>query len=147
MDRDRLLGEEESGWVRLRAGFALVPPGRFEEPSLPPDGWSVKDVMYHVGAWLEECARVLERIREGSFDPSEPEVDVQEQNRAWFEISRAMDPVGVRAFFEGARRKARERFATLPTITPDAWTWFEESGPLHYAKHADDLSGIARRIG
>ena len=41
--------------------------------------------------------------------------------------------------FESARLKARECFATLPVVTPDAWEWFEESGPLHYAAHAKDL--------
>ena len=38
------------------------------EPSATPDGWSPKDVMFHVGAWLAECAKVLEQIREGTFD-------------------------------------------------------------------------------
>jgi hypothetical protein len=24
-------------------------------------------------------------------------------------------------------------------VTAEAWSWFEESGPLHYADHAMDL--------
>jgi hypothetical protein len=140
LDRDRLLADEESAWIRLHARFSAIPHERFEEPSITPDGWSAKDLMFHVGAWLAECAQILERIREGTFDPAEPEESTDELNREWFEVSRTMEPGDVRAVFEGARQKARECFATLPSMTPDAWTWFEESGPLHYAAHVNDLS-------
>ena len=140
MDRDRLLLEEESGWVILHDRFTRIAPDRVERPTVGPDGWSAKDVMFHVGAWLAECAQVLERIREGTFDPTEPEPSTEERNREWAEVSRTMEPGDARAVFEGARQKARECFATLPAMTPDAWTWFEESGPLHYAAHVNDLS-------
>ncbi|MCI4355347.1 MAG: maleylpyruvate isomerase N-terminal domain-containing protein, partial [Thermoplasmata archaeon] len=136
-----------SGWLRLHALFAAIPQERYEEPSLTPEGWSAKDVMFHVGAWLAECAQVLERIRGGTFDPVEPEPSTEERNRIWFEISRRMEPNDVRAVFEGARHKTRGCFARLPSMTPDAWAWFEESGPLHYASHASDLSAVAGRIG
>jgi hypothetical protein len=139
LDRARLLAQEESAWIRLHSRFAAIPAERFEEPSATAEGWSSKDVMFHLGAWLAECAQILERIREGTFDPAEPQESTNQLNRAWFEVSRAMDPGDVRAVFEGARQKARTCFATLPSMTPDAWTWFEESGPLHYGAHTNDL--------
>lgn len=142
MDRDRMLAEEDAGWVRLHQGFAAIASERFEEPSVTDEGWSPKDVMFHVGAWLAECARVLEQTREGTFDPAEPEESTEVLNRAWFECSRTMEPGDVRAVFEAARQKARACFLTMPEMTSDAWTWFEESGPLHYAAHVRDLSGM-----
>jgi hypothetical protein len=39
-----------------------------------------------------------------------------------------------------ARVRARAAWETLPEVTSDAWSWFEESGPNHYAKHLHDLT-------
>ncbi len=140
MDAHRLLVAEEEGWRRLQAAFARVPEDRFEEPTFTPDGWSPKDAMFHVGGWLEDCARVLGEIRGGTFDrTADDALVVADVNHAWFLLSRTMDPDTVRAVCEAARLKAREGFATMPEVTSDAWEWFEESGPLHYAKHVNDL--------
>jgi hypothetical protein len=93
-----------------------------------------------VGAWLADCARVLERIRLGTFDrAAEDALDIDQLNAEGLEISRPMDPRDVRVMCESARNEARVAFGTLPEVTPEAWEWFEESGPLHYAKHAVDL--------
>jgi hypothetical protein len=139
MDVPRLLAEEAEGWDRLCALFAAIPEGRFAEPSLTPDGWSPKDAMFHVGAWLEDCTRVLEQIRQATFRPEEADEDIEGTNRAWFERSREMAAGEVRASFSDGRGRALGSFTTLPFVTPEAWEWFEESGPLHYAKHAKDL--------
>ena len=140
MDVARLLSEEEAGWQRLHATFERVSEDRFEEATLTPEGWSPKDAMFHVGGWLADCARVLEQIREGTFDrAAEDALTIADVNHAWFLLSRTMDPHTVHAGFEAARLKARECFATLPEVTAEAWEWFEESGPLHYAKHVNDL--------
>ena len=51
-----------------------------------------------------------------------------------------MDPDdGARRMLEATRRRRVRDSPTLPDMTPDAWEWFEESGPLHYAKHVNDL--------
>jgi hypothetical protein len=140
MDVERLLEDEDRGWQALHAAFARVPAERFEEPTLTPEGWSPKDAMFHVGGWTADCARVLEQIREGTFDRAvEDALDTEAVNRSWFETSRGLDPDDVHTMFEAGRQKMRECFATLPEITSEAWEWFEESGPLHYAKHVQDL--------
>ena len=139
MDVPGLLAEEAAGWDRLCELFATISEERFAEPTLTPDGWSPKDAMFHVGAWLEDCAGVLEQIREGTFRREEADEDIEGTNRTWFERSRAMAADEVRACFSDGRRRALGSFTTLPHITPEAWEWFEESGPLHYAKHAKDL--------
>ncbi len=140
MDIERLLADEDRGWAELREVLARIPADRFEEPSVTPEGWSPKDVVFHVGYWLADCGRVLERIREGTFVPEEEDaVDIEAVNRDGFEVSRALDPATVRSQFEAARMHMREAFGTLPEVTTDAWEWFEESGPLHYVKHVADL--------
>lgn len=145
MDVDRLLREEDTGWQGLHEAFARIPAERIEEGTVTPDGWSPKDVMFHVAAWLAECGEVLERMRAGTWDPAtapeETPAYVERANREWFEASRKMTAHDVRATFEAARQRAREGFGSLPAPSGEAWSWFEESGPLHYAKHLGDLEG------
>jgi hypothetical protein len=102
-----------------------------------PEGWSPKDVMFHIGAWLAEAARQLDRIREGTY--RQQEYTVEELNRAWFALSRTLDVPTARAELESARVIAREALGALPTVTTDARGWFEESAWLHYDEHVVDL--------
>lgn len=106
------------------------------------DGWSVTDVLWHVGAWCEEAARVLAAIEAGTWpgeDPAHGAGWVDRFNEAQLRISRGME-VGhaERALREG-RRRFLQAFGSLTTLTPDAEEWFEESGASHYAEHLPDL--------
>jgi hypothetical protein len=141
MDVVGMLDREDEGWRRLHAVFARVPADRFEMPGVTPEGWSPKDVMFHVGAWLAECGRILDQIRDGTFRSEEFDESgiVDRMNTAWFERSRDMDPSDVRALFESARLRARDAFGMLGEVTQDAWEWFDESGPTHYDDHVRDL--------
>ena len=140
MDAERLLVDEDVAWQRFHALIESIPAERFEEPTVTPAGWSSKDVLFHVGAWLADCARVLEQIRFGTFDrAAEDALDVEMLNAAGFATSRPMERRDVRVMCESARNEARTAFGSLPEMTPEAWEWFEESGPLHYAKHVEDL--------
>jgi hypothetical protein len=147
VDRERLLRDEEEGWARFRAAVGAVPPARAEEPTVTPDGWSPKDTIFHVAAWLDLCADVIGRIVDGTWDPSTAEEEdpafVERANAERFARARAMTPQEAEASLARARERAREAFASMPEVTPDAWGWFEESGPMHYAKHVHDLAAFA----
>ncbi len=147
MDVVEMLVREDEGWRRLRAVFARVPADRFESPGVTPEGWSPKDVMFHVGAWLVECGDVLDRIRDGSLrsEKYDEPGTTERINTAWFERSRDMAGSDVRAVFESGRVRAREALGGLGEVTTDAWEWFEESGPQHYADHAKDLEAWLAR--
>ncbi len=141
MDAERLVAEEEAGWSELHDVFGSVSPERFEEPTLTEEGWSAKDAMFHVSGWLSEAGLRLEQMRAGTFDPdSDPDRDAIEAiNRVWFESSRRMDGTDVREAIESARARMLHAWSELTEKTPDAWTWFDESGPRHYAEHVKDL--------
>lgn len=140
MDVERLLADEEAGWQRLQALVSAMTPERFEDPTLTPEGWSPKDAVFHVGEWLADCTRVLEQIRHGTFDrAAEDALDIDAINAEGFAMSHPMDPRDVRVMCDSARNEARVTFGTMPEVTPEAWEWFEESGPLHYAKHVEDM--------
>ena len=140
IDRERLLREEDVAWRRLAQRFDTVPERRFEEPALTPEGWSPKDAMFHISGWMADCGEQLTRMRAGTFDPGEESRgSIERQNQAWFEVSRSMPPGDVRAGFVPSRLRMLEAFRALEEVSLDAVEWFEESGALHYAAHAEDL--------
>jgi hypothetical protein len=140
---DALLADEERGWLALTEAFGDVPPDRFDEPSVTDEGWSPKDVMYHVAAWSEEAAKVLGRIAAGTHRDGDP--DVQALNEQWFEAGRGLDDDVVRIRFAKGRVAMRQVFSQLTEVDATAWEWFEESGPRHYAEHLPDLRSFLER--
>lgn len=144
MERDALLAEEARAWEEFAERLAEVAPERLEEPTVTPEGWSVKDVVVHVGGWLRECAEVLDAMVDGTWgnaaeEPETPE-RIERVNAGHLELARTMTPAEAAASMAGARDRARRAMSILPELTPGAWSWFEESGPLHYAKHGHDLT-------
>ncbi|MGH2596823.1 MAG: hypothetical protein ACRDH7_12775 [Actinomycetota bacterium] len=137
-DIDRLLTEEEAGWIGLLAALEAVPVERWEEPTVTPDGWSPKDLMYHVAAWCAECDTHLEQMRTDTL--VEDGLDTDERNRRFFEVSKGMDVSSTRAELLASRTRMREALQKLGTITPDSEEWFQESGAIHYADHVGHLS-------
>jgi Mycothiol maleylpyruvate isomerase N-terminal domain len=67
MLRDELLRVERDRWNEFDRLVQAVPPDRLDEPTLNPDGWSVKDLLWHMGSWDAEIADQLERIRAGTY--------------------------------------------------------------------------------
>jgi hypothetical protein len=143
MDPERLLLEEDEGWRALHATLHRIPDERMEEPTVTPEGWSPKDVAFHVAAWLAEAAAYLRRMAAGTFDPSEDPTreQIERMNAEWFSASRGMDVETVRVELEAARVEMRLAWGELPRISADAWSWFDESGARHYADHVRDLRG------
>ena len=134
---ERMIVEEDAAWLGLHAVLARVPSERLEEQAVTPDGWSAKDVMFHLAAWLAEASRQLVRIREGTY--AEPLEATQALNDRWFAMSRTLDTPTVRVGLEAARVMARGSLGSLREMGPLAREWFEESGALHYAEHVRDL--------
>ena len=137
MDAQHLLDEEDARWRELSAEIERCSDDELEVSGVTPDGWSVKDIMFHIAAWAADCATQLERMRTGTWIRSDE--DVERQNREWFELSRTMDLDVVRAELAASRTRMVAEFGSLAQVTSDAREWFEESGPLHYAAHLRDL--------
>ncbi len=149
MDAERLAVEEEAGWREFDDLLASFGPERLAEPGVTDEGWSPNDVMFHVSAWLTEAGLRLEQMRSGAFDaatdPSGEEIE--QMNRSWFESSRRMNAGEVRTALESSRARMLRAWAELVEKTPDAWSWFDESGPRHYAEHLKDLRAWIARVG
>jgi hypothetical protein len=137
--REQLLLEEETAWHDLRVKLEKLDDEQFERPGLTDDGWSVKDMCWHIGAWCAYAFDALEQISNGTY--VDTELDVEALNRDWFEISRAVDARTARAELAASRTRMCGQLQFLPEIPPEAVEWFEESGRLHYREHARDLAG------
>jgi hypothetical protein len=138
-----LLAQEAEAWAAFRMVLDEVPSARLRQPTFTPDGWSVRDLEVHVGGWLAACAEVLEGLQAGTWDPSAAEPETREAvdrvNAGHVALARGMSPTQALASLEAARERARRALAALEGLTAEAWSWFEESGPMHYAKHTHDL--------
>jgi hypothetical protein len=142
-DRERLLEEEASAWETFAHAVIAVSPAERAERTLTQERWSVTTAVVHVAGWLEECATVLEAMAAGTWDagsqPEETPSYVEQVNRGHAARAAAMTTSDADLAVAAARDRARRAFVELPEVTPDARSWFEESGPLHYAKHEADI--------
>lgn len=144
--REELLHAEELGWRSLNELIEGLSDEELERPGLTPEGWSVKDLMWHIACWSADCVRALDQMRAGTFTGRTFDEDVETVNRRFFAASQRLDLRTVRAEWHASRTLMVERFAAFEPLTPDADEWFDESGPLHYAKHLADLRGWIARL-
>src|SRR5436190_21112207 len=68
--REDLLELERTRWSLLKQLLGAVPTSRAEESSLTPEGWSVRDLVWHLARWNDVVANQLESMRAGTFDES-----------------------------------------------------------------------------
>jgi hypothetical protein len=144
-DPRQLLDREQEGWERFLDAVVAVDASRRDEPGVTAEGWSATVAVFHVAWWLDECGRVLEEIGRGRWDPATDPADgaeIDAINASHVARARAMAWDDVVEALVVARKHAREAFGALPEATPDAWSWFEESGPIHYEEHLAPLAAL-----
>ena len=139
-----LFAAEDAGWIEFRDALAALSLDRYELPGYYAEGWSVKDLIGHIGAWAAEAQCVLEQIRNGTFDDSP--VDVDALNRRFFETNRDLPLSVVRAEGWAAHTRMLTEFGRLPEVTPAAESWFVEGGVEHYGEHLPRLREWAAEL-
>lgn len=145
MDRkEELLRVERERWEEFRALIDRVPPDRMEEPTLNSDGWSVKDLLWHMGCWDGEVARELERVRLGTY--VDRDYDTDEENARFLEEGRRTDLVTVRTEWLASRTRALQEMAELPEVTPPVEEWFSESAFRHMDDHLPELRRFVEEL-
>lgn len=140
-----LAKEEDHAWSE----FLVVVEALTEEQILvagydPAGGWSVKDLIAHIGCWLAEADCMLERIREGTYRP-EP-LDLDAKNREFFGANHDLPLSVVRAECAASRSRALLAWDALPEVTEPAEEWFTESSTRHYTEHLPRLVAWAAEL-
>jgi hypothetical protein len=145
MDRKQeLIQREDERWHELHGLVHRLSDEQIGFPELNPDGWSVKDMLWHLGCWAAEAANALEQIRMGTFE--DPERDTDELNAGFLEMGRQMDLDTVKTEMTSARTRALQEWGSLPQVTPQAEEWFYESGAEHYDDHLPELRSLVEKL-
>jgi Mycothiol maleylpyruvate isomerase N-terminal domain len=139
-----LAASEDAGWTEFDGLLESLTPAQMEEPGYFPEGWSVKDLMAHIGSWQAEAGQVLEQIRMGTFR-DEP-IDVDEMNAFFFKANHDLPLSVVRAEMHSARNRMLLEWNLPPEVTPEAEEWFLESGPQHYEEHMERLRDWVKEL-
>jgi hypothetical protein len=138
MERQQLLDREAASWEALMGAVARVPEPRRTEPGVVP-GWSVADLVWHCGYWVDDAARRIELIAAGRPEPEEPEAVWQKTNDEVAEQSKAMSWDEVVERSEAARERIRTVFAALSDVPPAAESEFVDETLGHYDEHAVEI--------
>jgi hypothetical protein len=145
MERQQLLDREASSWDALMGAVARVPEARRTELGAVP-GWSVADLVWHCGYWVDDAARRIELIAAGRPEPEEPEAVWQKTNDEVAEQSKAMtwDEVVTRS--EAARERIRAVLSSLSEIGPAAESEFSDETFEHYDEHTSEIERFAASV-
>jgi hypothetical protein len=138
MDRKaELVDLERARWDEFRTLIERISPDRMNVPTLNADGWSVKDLLWHIRCWDDEIADQLARIRLGTY--VDEEYDTDEKNARFVEEGRRTDLTTVQTEWLAARARARKEMAGVSEITPPVEEWFSELAYRHMDDHLPEL--------
>jgi uncharacterized damage-inducible protein DinB len=135
-ERNELTAREAEAWASFVSLLESLPADRRETPELD-DGWSVKDVLWHVAYWWDDLA---ERLTSGNY---EEDGETDARNARELERSRAMSWLDVSAGL--AERRERMLAAWVAEAEPagDPQEWFESETIEHYDEHGPQLRALA----
>jgi hypothetical protein len=146
MDRRELLNREATSWEALMAAVARVPEDRRAEPGVVP-GWSVADLVWHCGYWVDDAARRIEAIAAGTPEADDPEAVWQKTNDEVAAQSKTMSWDEVFTRSEAARDRIRAVLSSLSEIRPAAESEFVDETFEHYDEHAAEIERFAAGSG
>jgi hypothetical protein len=144
MDRKQeLLEIERARWSELRDLVDRIPSDRMEDPTLNDDGWSVKDLLWHVRCWNTIVADELQKIQAGTFQDFD--WNTEQNNERFLAEGRRMDPLSVQAELVVSREHAVRAMAALMDVPPKAEELFSETAFKHIDDHLPELHRFAER--
>jgi hypothetical protein len=142
--KDEILAAESSAWSELHGLIDQLTPAEAERPGYYTEGWSTKDALSHVGAWLAEAGLMLERIGAGTYNAEE--IDIDGTNATFLESMKGISFNDATAQASAARTRMLQALRDLPDVTPDALWWVSKSGPEHYAQHVPPMREWIRQL-
>ena len=145
MDKEELTLREREAWEAFRREVDRLPPDLLERLIESHEGWTVKDVLWHIAHWWDDLADMLDRIRAGTFvDDEGTDEETDAENAQVLAESREMTLAEVRSGVEAARDRMLAAWGALPKVTDVARKWFVWETIEHYEEHVPQLRGLAR---
>jgi hypothetical protein len=129
---------ERNGWSELVSLVRSLTPdeclvvGYYTSPD-----WNVRDMVSHIGAWLAEAENQLERMRGGTYEGHD--VDIDALNAKFLEATRDMpwDVSWTQA--NAARTLMLQDWYSLPNRDDESAWWVNKAGGEHYGEHLPRL--------
>jgi hypothetical protein len=142
--KQELLEIERARWGEFRDLVDRIPSDRMEDPTLNDDGWSVKDLLWHVRCWNTVVADELQKIEAGTFQDFD--WNTEQNNERFLAEGRRMDPLSVQAELVVSREHAVRAMAALTDVPPKAEELFSETAFKHIDDHLPELHRFAERV-
>jgi hypothetical protein len=107
-------------------------PGYFRDPD-----WSVKDLVSHLGAWLEEAATQLTDIAGRSYVPHDVDIDARNADVLAATKQQSWETLWAQA--ATARAYMLQHWFALRDPSEAANWWVRKAGAEHYGEHLPPL--------
>lgn len=132
------------GWHETHSLVDSLTAEELLKPGYYSEGWTVRDLMAHLGAWLAEGGIQLEQIRAGTY--REGELDIEASNLRFSELMEGIsfDIVYVQAW--ASRWRMLGVWRDLTEITDAAARWLGKVGAQHYDEHLPRLREWAAEL-
>ncbi len=151
MDRTGLLTEIKSGRTRFESVLAMIPPAQMTEADLP-GGWSMKDLVAHLGWWEQRAVEIYRELAAGG-NPSRPNTpaELDAVNAQIYDRFHAKSLDDIRAFEQAAYREVLHLVETAPEddlFNPRRFSpwmdgpfmqWILDNSTGHYEEHGPSL--------
>ncbi len=135
--RSELLQAERERWAEFSTLVRLVPTDRMEEPTVNEDGWSIKDLLWHMASWDAEIGEELEKMCEGTFVDHDWETEAK--NASFLEEGRRLDVETVQREWLASHERALAAMNAIADVTPEVEEWFSEAAYKHPDDHLPEL--------
>jgi len=144
MDKDALTLRERDAWAELEDVVDGLSPEQRERPGVNVEGWTVKDVLWHITHWWTDLAGMLDEMRAGTFtEPPEDDEATDAENARVLEESRRMSLADVERGVVAARDLMLAAWDRLPEIDEPAERWFVWETIEHYEEHLPGIRAFA----
>lgn len=135
---------EFAGLVRQLTAQECLEPGYYRDPD-----WSVRDLGAHVGTWLAEAGRQLERMAAGTYEGHD--IDIDAVNAQLLDAMAGQPWEVAWSQANAGRTRMVEVWYEVRAPSDEAAWWIHKAGSEHYAEHLDRLKEwveelVARRI-
>jgi hypothetical protein len=136
--REDLLRLERDRWTMLQQLLGEIPQSRTDESSLTPEGWSVRDLVWHLACWNDVVATQLDLIRDGAFD-DRFDWDTEENNARFLVSGRSVTFSHALSALERSRANVIRAMEELEEVPPRALELFSEPAYQHVDDHLPEL--------
>jgi hypothetical protein len=144
MTKDELTSRESRDWAELRAAVDRLTPDQRAAGAVNDDGWTTKDVLWHIAHWWDHMVGLLNSMSAGTFEePPEDDAATDAENAGVLAESRAMDLAAVEDGVTATRERLLAAWGALPELTEPAERWFVWETIEHYEEHLPGIAALA----